>query len=356
MKKILHSLRWKEPTEKMITIKQLAEKIGVSSTTVSNVIHGNTQEVSPATIEKVQQVIKESHYVPNMNARNLARNQTRIIGVILCFEKGIGAQALADPFNGELVGSIAAAIEERQFYMMVHITNKEEEAIHLALSWNVDGLIICNMHKDAWGHIETITHKPVVFIDSYFNGKDHLFANIGLDDRSGGYQLTSYLIKHGHRQIAFSSDNLISVDFERFQGYREALHDHGITYQDSWYIPFSADDHEKAPAELLHRRNEFTAAFFASDYYAMLAMNYLQDNGLQIPQELSVVGFDDNILGKNARPALTTMHQDPSQKGAMAVSLLMDMLNGKPPAETNIHLPVHLVERKSVRTIAQDDQ
>ncbi|NLJ31439.1 MAG: LacI family transcriptional regulator [Clostridiales bacterium] len=337
----------------MITIKQMAEKIGVSPTTVSNVIHGNTREVSPETIEKVRRVIKESHYVPNITALNLARNQTHIVGIILCFERGNGAQALADPFNGELVGAIAAAIEEHQFYVMVHITNEEEEAIRLALSWNVDGLIICSMHNEAWFHIEDVTHKPVVFIDSYIGKHKQDYANIGLEDRNGGHLMTNHLIERGHSRIAFSSDNLVSVDRERFLGYQAALCEHGITYSDSWYIPFSSSDHDRAPAEILRRHNEFTAVFFASDYYAMLAMNYFKDHGLRIPEDLSVAGFDDNILGKNTRPALTTIHQSPAEKGRRSVSLLMDLMNGAPPKQKNIHLPIQLVERDSVKTISE---
>lgn len=338
----------------MITIKQLADQLGVSPTTVSNVIHGKTNEVSPFTIERVKQIIEKSNYIPNMTARNLARNKTHIIGIILCYEKGIGAQALADPFNGELIGSVASAIEEQQLYMMVHITNDENEAIQLALSWNVDGLIVCSSRKKEWSHISKETQKPVVFVDSYFDRQYHDYPNIGLDDRDGGYQITSYLIQHGHRKIAYSSDNLISVDNERFQGYQAALQQHGIRYQRDWYIPFLPLNHEKVFEEMLHRKEEFTAIFFASDYYASLAINYFQDHGLSIPDSLSVVGFDDNILGKTIRPALTTIHQDPSQKGRMAVSLLMNIMNGTPPQKCNIRLPVRLVERESVRTLEPD--
>ncbi|HCA72203.1 MAG TPA: LacI family transcriptional regulator [Ruminococcaceae bacterium] len=335
----------------MVTIKQMAEIIGVSPTTVSNVIHGNTKEVSAVTVEKVRQVLQKYHYIPNMTARNLASNTTHIIGIILCFAKGSSAEALKDPFNGELVGTIASTLKERQLYSMLHITNDENEAIELALSWNVDGLIICNMHEDSWSRIEKATHKPIVFIDTYFDGKRKNYANIGLQDRKGGYEMTSYLIAHGHRQIAYVSDNLVDVDLERFLGYKAALEEHHIPYQENWYIPCSHSDPALAPAELLSRRQEFTAAFFASDYYAMLAINYLQDHGVRIPEDLSVGGFDDNILAKNSRPALTTIHQSPTEKGQKAVSLLIDIMQGHPPKQQNIHLPVRLVERGSVQTV-----
>ena len=337
----------------MITIKQMADQIGVSPTTISNVLHGKINEVSQSTVEKVMRVIEESHYVPNMTARNLARNKTHIIGVILCFEKDVGAYALADPFNGELIGSIASAIEKRKFYMMLHITSNEEEAIHLALSWNVDGLIVCSMHMKEWRRISEETHKPVVFVDSYFGDGRENYANVGLDDRGGAYEITSYLIKCGHKKIAFSSDNLKSVDYERFEGYQLALHDHHIRYCDKWYLPLppSPPAYKKALNKILNRRKEFTAIFFASDYYASLAVNYFQDHGLKIPEDISIVGFDDNIFSKIIRPALTTMHQDPSQKGTLAVSLLIQILDGNPPDKCNIRLPVKLVKRNSVRIV-----
>ena len=328
----------------------------VSPTTVSNVIHGKTNEVSQATIAKVKQIVIKSNYIPNMTARNLASNKTHIIGVILCYEKDIGAQSLADPFNSELIGSIASAIEEHRFYMMLHITNDENEAIQLALSWNVDGLIVCSSRKKEWSRISEETQKPVVFIDSYFGKRYGDYPNIGLNDRNGGYKITSYLIEHGHRKIAYSSDNLISVDYERFQGYKSALRQHEIHYQQDWYIPFLPFSREKVFENIMSLRGKFTAVFFASDYYASLAINYFQDHGLTIPDDISVVGFDDNISGKTVRPALTTIHQDPSQKGKMAVSLLMSIMDGMPPLKCNIRLPVKLVERESVKMLEPDNK
>ena len=109
----------------MVTIKEIANQLGVSMTTVSNVIHGKTSEVSPATIEMVQKALKESGYVPNMGARNLAQNQSKIIGVVMKERKGRYTNLLCDPFYGELVGAIEKIIRTKDYYLMMNISDKE---------------------------------------------------------------------------------------------------------------------------------------------------------------------------------------------------------------------------------------
>ena len=129
----------------MITIKEIASRLGLSTTTVSNVIHGKTKEVSAETIARVQKFLEEVEYVPNINARNLAQGQSKIIGVVLKtldFRLWYSDNILSDPFVAEMIGGIERAVREAGYYMMLYISDDIAEIIQHISIWNVDGLIL----------------------------------------------------------------------------------------------------------------------------------------------------------------------------------------------------------------------
>ena len=132
----------------MITIKEMAEMLGISTTTVSNVINGKTSEVSQKTAEKVQKLLDEYDYVPNMNAKNLAQNHSRLIGIVLKRRKDKYENIFTDPFHGELLGALEAAIREQGYYMMIYISENIEEIVRNIVSWNTEGLILIGMLHD----------------------------------------------------------------------------------------------------------------------------------------------------------------------------------------------------------------
>ena len=144
----------------MVTIKEIANRLGVSTTTVSNVIHGKTSEVSPATIELVQKMLKECGYVPNMGARNLAQNQSRIIGIVMKERKGRYTNLLSDPFYGELVGAVEKVIRSKGYYLMMNISDNMEDIIAGAASWNVDGVIMVSLdYEDVYSEVTLETFQ-----------------------------------------------------------------------------------------------------------------------------------------------------------------------------------------------------
>ena len=114
--------------------------LGISTTTVSNVINGKTSEVSQKTAEKVQKLLDEYDYVPNMNAKNLAQNHSRLIGIVLKRKKDKYDNIFTDPFHGELLGSLEAAIRERGYYMMLYTSEDIDEIVRNVVSWNTEGL------------------------------------------------------------------------------------------------------------------------------------------------------------------------------------------------------------------------
>ena len=340
----------------MVTIKDMAEKLGISTTTVSNVIHGKTSQVSPKTVERVQKLLEEYDYVPNINARNLAQNQTKIIVVAIKSRKDKYPNIMADPFFGEVIGAMESEIRRQGYFMMLYVSNDIQDIMKYISSWNADGLLLVGMLHDDFIRIRSKMKKPMVLLDSYVPEIVKHYVNVGLDDEGGAYEITRYLLENGHRRIAFLADNMEGVDYLRYKGYQRALHYYGIESfeEDLLLIRPGAEEQEANLWEIMEYSKNYTAFVFCSDYYAVTVGNYLIDSGIRIPEDLSITGFDNNMYSKIFRPALTTIDQDVEQKGITAVQCLLKLINQEPLEERDIRLPVKLVIRDSVRNLNQE--
>ena len=333
----------------MITIKEIAEKLGMSTTTVSNVIHGKPGEVSEDTRKKVEEYLKEVDYVPNINARNLAQNESKIIGVALKARIDKYENLIMDPFVAELIGGLEETIRNAGYFMMIYISRDTEKIMRHVSTWNVDGLILFGMLDDDGMRVRSRYKKPIVCIDTYsIEGLKH-FTNVGLDDENGAYEMVKYIISCGHERIAFLSDNTKGVDLARLTGYKRALAEAGIEYKEEDFLRIrpASSEIEDSLEEICRRCLDYTAIMCVSDLYAVTLMAALTDRGIRVPEGISVAGFDDNMLGKLYRPALTTVHQDVKQKGVVAAQALLKQIAGE-KAEPQITLPTHLVIRDSV--------
>ncbi len=334
----------------MITIKEIATQLNLSTTTVSNVIHGKTGEVSPATIKIVEDYLKKVDYVPNINARNLAQNESKIIGVALKARADKYENLLMDPFVSELIGGIEESIRNAGYFMMLYISSDTDEIMRHVSTWNVDGLLLFGMIDDDGIRVSEKYKKPIVCIDTYsIEGLKH-FINVGLNDRQGCFDMVNYMIKQGHKKIAFLSDNMKGVDYERFSGYKYALEGNGIHFEEDWFLQIKprTDEIETSLEELCHRAEEFDAIMCVSDLYAVQLMCALEDRGFSIPDDISIAGFDDTLLGQLHRPALTTVHQNVKDKGIVATNTLLQRIRGeKTPKQ--IQLPTELIILDTVR-------
>ena len=183
------------------------------------------------------------------------------------------------------------------------------------------------------------------------------YVNIGLDDEKGAYEITCYLLKMGHRKIAFLADNMEGVDYIRFQGHQRALLDYGLEMQEENLLIFHPGtvERESSLRELYCQAKNYTAFMCCSDYYAVILMNYFMDRGIKIPEDLSVTGFDDNLMSRIVRPALTTVGQDVTEKGQLAVDYLLKMIQGTEFSESDVKLPVKVVIRDSVRPVQPEE-
>ena len=336
----------------MVTIKDMAEMLGISTTTVSNVIHGRTKQVSPQTVERVQKLLDEYDYVPNINARNLAQNQTRIIVVAIKTRKDKYPNVLADPFFGELIGSVEAEIRRQGYFMMLYISNDILDIMKYISSWNADGLILIGMLHDDFIRVRSKIKKPLVLIDSYVPEVIRSYVNVGLDDENGAYEVARYLLENGHRRIAFLTDNMEGVDYFRYRGYLRALKDFGIEAdEEDMLIIRPGEEQEASMREILSYAGAYTAFMVTSDYYAVLIANCLMDAGIRIPEDLSITGYDNNMYSRVLRPTLTTVSQNVEDKGVTAVRCLLKLIGGETLEERDIRLPARLVIRDSVKNL-----
>ena len=337
----------------MITIKDMAEMLGISTTTVSNVIHGKTSEVSQKTVERVEKILEEYEYVPNISARSLTQNSSKIIGVAFKCRKDKYINLFTDPFFGELIGALEAEIRAQGYFMMTYTSNDISEIIRNVLTWNVDGLILVGMLHDDFIRIKSRYKNPTVLIDSYAPREIMNYVNVGLEDEEGAYAITRYLLKMGHRKIAFLADNMEGVDYTRYLGYQRALAESGLEMEEENLLIFHPGtvERESSLRELYYRCKNYTAFMCCSDYYAVLLMNYFMDRGIKIPEDLSITGFDNNLMSRVVRPALTTVGQDVTKKGRLAVECLLKMIQGTELTEWDVKLPTELVIRDSVRAV-----
>ena len=339
----------------MVTIKDMAEILGISTTTVSNVIHGKTSQVSQKTVEKVEKLLEEYEYVPNINARNLANNSSRIIGMVIKGRRDRIDNLIANSFFGDLVSAIEAETRARGYFMMLYISDDINELMRHVSTCNVDGLVMIGILHDDFARIKSRYKKPAVLIDSYAPRNVADYVNVGLDDEQACYDMADYLLENGHRKIAFLADNMEGVDYQRYMGFLRAMHDHGVGTDEDNLIMIHPGILERRSnmREIYEKSKNFTAFMCCSDYYAAMLISDFTDRGVKIPEEVSFTGFDDDAMSRLVRPKLTTIHQNIREKGRVAVDCLEKLIRGEELEKKNYTLPVEMVFRDSVKKITE---
>jgi len=336
----------------MATIKDIAKVVGVSCTTVSNVIHGRPGRVSAETILKINKAIEDLGYVPNMSARSLVSNSSKVIGVINHIVTDHNKNFMEDPFHSLFIGAIESTLRENGYYLMLRTVETSQDLDFFLRNWNLDGLILAGIFEDDFYNVLTKLHIPVVLIDSYISNPN--ICNVSLEDFNGGYIATKYLIDHGHKSIAFASPTIKykGVVSERFEGYKKALSDAKIKFNADLVFEQELDTTTTiALGNSLAKRNDFTAIFATADILAAGIITGIKQAGKRVPEDISIIGFDDINLCNLISPALTTIHQDASLKGRLAVNYMIDKLEKSTMTNKETILPIRLVERESVITL-----
>ena len=331
-----------------IRIVDVADALGLSTATVSKVIHGKTEKISEETVKRVQQELESSGYIPNMAGVLLARNNSRIIGVVINDHVKYEGRVLEDGFVMSSLNALSHEVNKKGYFLMIKTTDDIDEIPVFASMWNMDGLILMGFCEADYEKLRNHMRISFVVYDGYFETCSKV-VNLAINHYDGGYQAGKHLKELGHKKALCISDNYICMDKERIDGFCKAF-EPGETFV--WKIP----DDEKNRMNFYQQRfrelaeSDVTAIFAVSDFYALEFMRFLQGKGLQIPEDIQMIGFDDNMSSRQSNPALTTIHQDASYRAKTAIECLEAMRDGL-ECETSIVLPVELVKRESTRVL-----
>lgn len=312
-----------------MTIKDIAERCGVSVSTVSRVLN-NHPDVSSGVREKVMQVIREVHYVPNNSARDLVRPQSNTIGLVV---RGIG-----NPFFTEVIRSIENAVGQAGYTLIFHqIASGEDElgaGAALVQSKKLRGLILLGGCFDYSAEQIAVLKVPFVccsYTNSFGGLGEDMYSSVTINDQKEAYKATEHLIRQGHRKIALLLDSKEdhSVAELRYRGYRQALADHGIPLEEG--LVAETGKYEMASAyetmrQLLRRRKDITAVFAIADSMAIAAIKALSDEGWRVPEDCSVIAIDGITMSAYTVPTLTTLVQPAAKLGEDSVQILLDMV------------------------------
>ncbi len=334
----------KQNTVSRVTIVEVAEKAGVSLGTVSRVIN-NDVHVAPETRERVSAVMREMNYVANRQARSLKGSKTNVIGMLV--------PDLGTGYIGEIIHGIDTELALHQLDIMLFTTHRtaSKEANYVAnlVQGMVDGLLLV-LPRNPTDYIHTLSQANFPFVLIDHQGTGQLCPAVGATNWQGGYNATEYLIKIGHTRIGFITGSMdLGAAIDRLEGYQSALRIHHIAedprlvYEGTFFQP---DGYAGASA-LLDIDDPPTAIFASNDVMAMGAMDAVRSRGLRVPEDISILGFDDIPQAAMVRPALTTVRQPLEQMGRLATQVLVDQLKYPEKEIGRVELPTELVVRGS---------
>lgn len=339
---------------KRVGIKEVAIEAGVSIATVSYVINNKSSEsLSAETVEKVLAAVKKLGYVPNLSARALASNKTNLIGVVIPQTEPNKEFMFSNPFYSEFLSSFEYTARIKGFHVLISGTNADENYIEVAKKRNLDGIVILGVNSgDEQQELEN-SDIPIVMVDSYV--KSHHFSTISTDDRYGGYTATKHLIEKGHKKIAIVTGSVLEdgVNHERLSGYKDALLESGIKYEERFVFKGNVDYEYgvESADKIKHLKDEITAVFCTADILAMGLIKGLGRFGIKVPTDMSVMGFDDVFIARVTDPALTTVNQNVAAKGERAAKMIIGLATQNLKGKQNYVIPIEVVERESVKEV-----
>lgn len=328
--------------EKRITISDIAHELGLSSATVSNVLHGKTAKVSDRTLQRVQALLEERQYIPSMAGILLAQNASRIIGIVVNDHEKYESHALEDIFIAASLNHLSTEIEKNRQFMMVKKTRDKEEIIRFASMWNLDGLVLIGFGSADYMYLRNHMRIPFVVYDGYCDRAERIY-NITIDNYDGGLQMGAYFRQCGHVRALCIADNRICTDRDRYDGFRAGFDGGRAEFM---LIPMKKASRRVFYLEHLDLLRSFSAVFAVSDYYAIDLIRFLTEQGISVPGEIAVAGFDDTPLCTQISPTLTSVRQDVALRARIALKALRDLKEMK-ETKTEIMLPVTLVKRES---------
>lgn len=331
-------------SDSRVRIADVAESLGLSTATVSNVIHGKTKKISDETVRRVQEKLEEMNYIPNMAGILLAQNNSKIIGVVINDGPKYEGKVLEDGFVMASLNALSRELNERGYFLMIKTTRHCAEIPPFASMWNMDGLILMGFCEAEYKKLRENMRISFVVYDGYFDNTDRI-VNLVIDHYDGGYQAGKYFKEAGHSAALCISDNYICMDEERIEGFKAAFAPGKVKVLQ---IPIIREERNKYYKAHLKEIKKYSACFAVSDFYALDFMHFIQREGLSVPDDISVIGFDDTTASRDNIPSLSTIHQDAMLRAKTAMNLLEKMKNGE-AVENKITLPVQLILRDSTK-------
>lgn len=329
----------------MATIMDVAKLSGLSKTTVSRVIN-NHAYVSEEKRMLVLKAMEELDYYPNPAARRLRGQLTTTIGVII--------PKITNPFFAYLVDAIEQTAYEKGYQVMIFQSNedpvKELSFLSLLKTKQVDGIIMTAIENE-WKKIEPfLAYGPIVLCNEYMN--EPAVSVIKMDQFKGTYMGVKHLIERGHQKIAYCTGGLFveeGKDRDRNRGYQKALEEAGITVNPNWVFVdrHTIEDGKQVLKKILKMENRPTAVFTGSDEIAAGMMAEATELGIRIPEEIAIIGFDDQPLAELLTPKLTTVRQPVDQMGQKAAEVIIEQLQDETVAICQYELPIEVIIRHS---------
>ena len=338
----------------MVTIEQVARYAGVSVATVSRALN-NSPTVRPATAERVRQAIEALHYIPTQSARNLRRNESRVILAL--------APNFSNPYYSRILTGIGDLAREREYSVLICNAAGKSETAHrlfqMLENQQADGAILLGCQQDFQWLTEYAGRFPIVQCCEYI--PELAIPSVSIDNYAAARETVEYLQRLGHRRIVMmGAANLHISTFLRQKGYRDAMAEAGLPLPSGGYEEADADysfaSGRIAAQRLLALEPRPTAVFCISDILALSVISVAQERGIDVPRELTVTGFDDVDYTTIFHPYLTTIAQPCYEMGRKSTAMVLDMLQGTAPDDTRrTFLPYHLVERESAAPPEQSE-
>ncbi len=332
------------------TSRDVARLAGVSRTTVSLVLNNVPDvHISPETRQRVQEAARQLNYYPDAIARRLVSGRTRTIALV--WHRGPD-RTYRDAFLPGLLQGITRAARHYGYYVLfrpIEPDEPDDSYVELARGRHTDGLILSGPRSDASHLLQLYEDGFPITLHGQLPGTD--IPSVDVDNVRGAAEAVNYLLTLGHRRIGMITNAPLeyTASRQRLDGYRQALEQAGLPYDESLvrYGNFDEESGQVAADDLLAQDERPTALFIASDMVAMGALRAIRLRGLQVPDDLCVVGFDDITAARFIVPALTTVRVPTFGLGWTAAELLIRIIEHDPPQQTKILLDTELVIRET---------
>lgn len=334
--------------KKRATMGDVAKAAGVSRTTVSFVLNDIADANIPdATRQRILEAARQLNYVPNSQAVNLVRGKTGVVGLVV---RQSAQQMAGDPFMTEFMFGATDVLEAQGCHLLIHPDDPnaaDNSYVQLIATRKVDGLILSSPLVDDQ-EVRLLLNEGTRFV---LHGKVDVdgVVSVDVDNEAGAYRAAKHLIDLGHRRIGFISNAPFryTSSMDRLHGYQRALADAGVAYDASLVSEGNFTDMSGTAAMQAILSAQPTAVFVGSDTVALGVMQALREAGLRVPQDVSIIGFDNLWIGRHLTPPLTTIDVPARGLGAQAARLLLALLRGDVLPSRQSTLPTRLIERAS---------